>query len=171
MPNNLTADPRALSEPTEGRKSLSSLCREIGLAAVAIELNLELSTLQSDAAEAIEQGTAALFDAGYGPSLIGHRRRVWASRVSAMLGFLLAGAAASNAGEPSRTLTHKPHAHRVAHHQTVDPRAREDAPVIGSELKTGVPLGAWSLVPETDEVDSPGGCLWGLNRYNGVSCP
>ena len=29
------------------------------------------------------------------------------------LGFLLAGAAASNAGEPSGTLTHKPHAHRA----------------------------------------------------------
>jgi len=37
----------------------------------------------------------------------------------------------------------------------------------------GVPLGATSLVPETetDDADSPGGCLWGLNRYNGVSCP
>lgn len=78
MPNNLAADPRALGEPTDSRKPLSSLCREIGLAAVAIELNLELSTLQPDAAEAIEQGTAALFDAGYGPSLIGHRRSVWA---------------------------------------------------------------------------------------------
>ena len=89
------------------------------------------------------------------------------------LGFLLAGAAASNAGEPSRTLTHKPHAHRAVHHQTVDPRAHEDAPVIGSELKTGVPPGARALVPETetDDADSPGGCLWGLNRYNGVSCP
>jgi hypothetical protein len=49
--------------------------------------------------------------------------------------------------------------------------------VIGSELKMGIPLGATSLVPETktetetDDADSPGGCLWGLNRYNGVSCP
>jgi len=90
------------------------------------------------------------------------------------LGFLLAGAAASNAGEPSLTLTHKPHAHRAVHYQTVDRRAHEDALMIGSELKTGIPLGARSLVPETetdDDADSPGGCLWGLNRYNGVSCP
>jgi hypothetical protein len=60
MPNNLAANPRALGEPTDSRKPLSSLCREIGLAAVAIALNLELSTLQPDAAEAIEQGAAAL---------------------------------------------------------------------------------------------------------------
>jgi hypothetical protein len=78
MPNDLAANPRALDEPTDSRKPISSLCREIGLAAVAIELNLELSTLLPDAAEAIEQGAAALFDAGYGPSLIGHRRSVWA---------------------------------------------------------------------------------------------
>ena len=77
MPN-LTANPRASREPTDTGRPLSSLCREIGLAAVAIELKLELSTLQPDVAEAIEQGAAALFDAGYGPSLIGHRRSVWA---------------------------------------------------------------------------------------------
>jgi hypothetical protein len=89
------------------------------------------------------------------------------------LGFLMAGAAASNAGEPSRTLMHKLHAHRAAHYRTVDRRAHEDALMIGSELKTGIPLGARSLVPEmeTHDADSPGGCLWGLNRYNGVSCP
>ena len=91
------------------------------------------------------------------------------------LGFLLAGAAASNAGEPSRTLTHEPHAHRAVHRQTVDRRAHEDALMIGSELNKGIPLGARSLVPETetetDDANSPGGCLWGLNRYNGVSCP
>ena len=89
------------------------------------------------------------------------------------LGFLLTGAAASNAGQPSRTLMHKLHAHRAAHYRTVGRRAREDALMVGSELKTGVPLGATSLVPETetDDADSPGGCLWGLNRYNGVSCP
>ena len=65
------------------------------------------------------------------------------------LGFLMAGAAASNAGEPSRTLMHKLHAHRAAHYRTVGLRAREGAPVIGSDLKMGFPLGATSLVPET----------------------
>ena len=91
------------------------------------------------------------------------------------LGFMLAGAAASNAGEPSRTLMHKPHAQRAVHHQTVDPRAHEGAPVIGSDPKMRVALGATSLVRMmTDAVDPPithMACLWGLNRYNGVSCP
>ena len=79
MPN-LTASPRASREPTNSGRPLSSLCREIGLAAVAIELKLELSTfgtLELDVAEAIEQGAAALFDAGYGPSLIGRQRSIW----------------------------------------------------------------------------------------------
>jgi len=76
MPN-LTANPRASREPTDTGRPLSSLCREIGLAAVAIELKLELSTLEPEVAEAIEQGAAALFDAGYGPSLIGRQRSIW----------------------------------------------------------------------------------------------
>jgi hypothetical protein len=73
MPN-LTASPRASREQTDRGRPL---CREIGLAAVAIELNLELSTLQPDVAESIERGAAALFEAGYGSSLIGHQRSVW----------------------------------------------------------------------------------------------
>ncbi len=76
MSDNLTASPRTLAEPTDSRRPLSSLCREIGLAAVAIELNLDLSTLQPDVAEAIERGAAALFDAGYGPSPVRRRRSV-----------------------------------------------------------------------------------------------
>ncbi len=87
------------------------------------------------------------------------------------LGFLLAGAAASNAGEPSRTLMHEPHAQRAVHHQTVDPRAHKGAPVIGSDLKMRVALGATSLVRTTDAAGTHMACLWGLNRYNGVSCP
>jgi hypothetical protein len=62
---------------------------------------------------------------------------------------------------------HKLHAHRAEHYRTVGLRAREGAPVIGSDLKMGVPLGATSLVPETDAADPLGankGCLWGLNR-------
>jgi hypothetical protein len=77
---NLTASPRVSREPTDSGRPLSSLCRAMGLAAVAIELKLELSTLgtlQPDVAEAIEQGAAALFDAGYGPSLIGRQRSIW----------------------------------------------------------------------------------------------
>jgi hypothetical protein len=80
------------------------------------------------------------------------------------LGFMLAGAAASNAGQPSRTLMHKLHAHRAAHYRTVGLRAREGAPVIGSDLKMGVPLGATSLLPETDAAAPPranNGCLRG----------
>jgi hypothetical protein len=85
------------------------------------------------------------------------------------LGFLLAGTAASNAGEPSQKLMHKLHAHRAVHHHIVDPRAHKGAP----ELKMGVPFGATSLVSEPNAADPPvsKGCLWGLNRYNGVSCP
>jgi hypothetical protein len=75
---NVTANSRAFGEPTDSRKPLSSLCHEIGLAAVAIELNLELGALEPDVAEAIEEGAAALFDAGYGPGLIGRRPSVWA---------------------------------------------------------------------------------------------
>jgi hypothetical protein len=77
---NLTASPRVSREPTDSGRPLSSLCRAMGLAAVAIELKLELSTLgtlQPDVAEAIEQGAAALFDAEYGPSLIGRQRSIW----------------------------------------------------------------------------------------------
>jgi hypothetical protein len=79
------------------------------------------------------------------------------------LGLLLAGAAASNAGQPSRTLMHKLHTHRAAHYRTVGLRAREGASVIGSDLKTGVSLGATSLVPEmeADDADSPGAGAYG----------
>jgi hypothetical protein len=47
------------------------------------------------------------------------------------------------------------------------------APVIRPELRMGVPLGATSLAPERAVAapDPDEGCLWGLKRYNGVSCP
>ena len=47
------------------------------------------------------------------------------------------------------------------------------APVIRPELRMGVPLGATSLAPERAIAapDPDEGCLWGLKRYNGVSCP
>jgi hypothetical protein len=49
----------------------------------------------------------------------------------------------------------------------------EGAPLIGPELGMGIPLGATSLAPErtVTNPDPDQGCLWGLNRYNGVSCP
>ena len=75
MPDNRTANAQAFGEPTDRPPSI--LCHEIGLAAVASGLNLDLDTLQPDVAEAIERGAAALFDAGYGSSLIERRRRVW----------------------------------------------------------------------------------------------
>jgi hypothetical protein len=76
MPDNPTANPRAFGESTDSPRPVSSLCREIGLAAVAIELDLELGALQPDVAEAIERGRAALFDAGCEASLIRGRRSV-----------------------------------------------------------------------------------------------
>ncbi len=48
---------------------LSCLNREAGLAAVAAELHVQISTLEREVAEAIERGAAALFLAGFGPRL------------------------------------------------------------------------------------------------------
>jgi len=70
MPNNLTANAQALGQAGGGSKPLSSLYRELGLAAVATELNLQLNTLEPDVAEAVQRGAAALFLAGSGRSLI-----------------------------------------------------------------------------------------------------
>jgi len=76
MSNDLTADARAAGEASSGRRPLSSLYRDIGLATVASELNLHLDTLEPDVAEAVERGTAALLLAGIGSSLTRHRRSV-----------------------------------------------------------------------------------------------
>ena len=48
-------------------KPLSCLYREAGLAAVAVELNLQVYELAPEVAEAVERGAAALFIGGYGP--------------------------------------------------------------------------------------------------------
>jgi hypothetical protein len=69
MPNDLTAKAEALGHAGGGSKPLSSLYREIGLAAVATELNLQLNTLEPDVAEAVQRGAAALFLVGSGRSL------------------------------------------------------------------------------------------------------
>ena len=47
---------------------LLGLQREAGLAAIAVELNLQLYELAPEVAEAVERGAAALFLGGYGPS-------------------------------------------------------------------------------------------------------
>ncbi len=53
---------------------LPCLNREAGLAAVAAELHLQVSTLEFEVAEAVEKGAAALFLAGFGPRLVKRRR-------------------------------------------------------------------------------------------------
>jgi hypothetical protein len=74
MSNNLTADARATGG--SGRRPLSSLYRDIGLATVATELNLQLVTFEPEVAEAVERGATALLLAGFGRSLTRHRRSV-----------------------------------------------------------------------------------------------
>ena len=62
MSNNLTADARV---PGEARgdwwRPLSSLYRDIGLATVATELNLQPDTLEPDVAEAVRHVRNASF--------------------------------------------------------------------------------------------------------------
>jgi len=48
-------------------RPLSSMCREVGLAAVAAELQLHIDDLELDAADAVERGAAALFLGGFSP--------------------------------------------------------------------------------------------------------
>ena len=76
MSADLTPGARAPGEASSGRRPLSSLYRDIGLAAVATELNLQLDLLEPDVAEAVGRGAAALLLAGFGPSLNRHRRSV-----------------------------------------------------------------------------------------------
>ncbi len=78
MSDDVTAKPLSFGEAADSRQPLSRLYREIGLAAVAIELHLQLETLEPDVAEAIERGAAALFHAGRQPSRIRQGRSVWA---------------------------------------------------------------------------------------------
>jgi hypothetical protein len=76
MSTDLTPDARAPGEASSGRRPISSLYRDIGLATVATELNLQLDTLESDVAEALARGAAALLLAGFGPNLTRRRRSV-----------------------------------------------------------------------------------------------
>jgi hypothetical protein len=62
----------ALVHPRSFEQPLSSLCRAVGLAAVAAELNLQVHTLEPVTAAAVERGAAALFLAGYSSRATGH---------------------------------------------------------------------------------------------------
>jgi hypothetical protein len=63
------------------------------------------------------------------------------------LGFLLAGAAAANAGETSRS--YERHAHRAVRHETIDSRASALAPAAApaTQPETGL-LGLRIVMPE-----------------------
>ena len=60
MSNNPAANARTLGVASDCQTPLSCLYREVGLAAVANELNLQLNTLEPDVAAAVERGAAAL---------------------------------------------------------------------------------------------------------------
>jgi hypothetical protein len=76
MPNELIATAQALGQASGGCEPLPNLFREIGLAAVANELNLQLNTLEPDVAAAVERGAAALLLAGREPGPTRRRRSV-----------------------------------------------------------------------------------------------
>jgi SAM-dependent MidA family methyltransferase len=61
------AFPGAWNQSAGLAKPLFGLYREAGLAAVAVELNLQVDELAPEVAEAIERGAAALFLGGYSP--------------------------------------------------------------------------------------------------------
>jgi hypothetical protein len=56
-------------------KSLSSMTHEVGMAAVAAELHVDIDGLELDAADAVEKGAAALFLAGFGPKPVASNAR------------------------------------------------------------------------------------------------
>ena len=61
------AFPRAWNQSAATATPLLHLFREAGLAAVAVELDLQVYDLAPEVAEAVERGAAALFLGGYGP--------------------------------------------------------------------------------------------------------
>ena len=82
MSNNPAANARTLGVASDGQTPLSCLYREVGLAAVANELNLQLNTLEPDVAAAVERGAAALLLAGRepGPDSPPTKRSSWRGR-------------------------------------------------------------------------------------------
>ena len=67
MRQDLTGSPGAWEQSAGFAEPLSSLYREAGLAAVAVEFNLRAYELAPEVAEAVERGAAALFLGGYSP--------------------------------------------------------------------------------------------------------
>jgi hypothetical protein len=67
MRQNLPVNRAAVDKILGQVKPLSSMTHEIGMAAVAAELHLDVDDLELDAADAVEKGAAALFLAGFGP--------------------------------------------------------------------------------------------------------
>ena len=82
MSNNPAANAGTLDEASDGQTPLSGLYREVGLAAVANELNLQLNTLEPDVAAAVERGAAALLLASRepGPNSPPTKRSSWRGR-------------------------------------------------------------------------------------------
>lgn len=70
MHQNLQINRAAVDKILGDVKPLSSMTREVGLAAVAAELHLGIDDLDLDAADAVEKGAAALFLAGFGPKSV-----------------------------------------------------------------------------------------------------
>jgi hypothetical protein len=68
MRQNVTINRTAVDKILGNERPLSSMCREVGLAAVAAELQLQIDDLELDAAEAVERGAAALFLGGFSAS-------------------------------------------------------------------------------------------------------
>ncbi len=75
MLHDLIANPATVETRAGGRAPLSSMCHEVGLAAVAAKLHLPISELDLESAEAVERGAAVLFLAGVGPGLTKPPRR------------------------------------------------------------------------------------------------
>ena len=67
MYKDAITNPNLTARPLGRERSPFCLHREVGLAAIAAELQLELFTLAPEVAQAVEKGAAALFLSGYGP--------------------------------------------------------------------------------------------------------
>jgi hypothetical protein len=60
MRQDLPSDPPVLQQRAGQSKLLSRLYRDVGMAAVAAELDLQLNALEPDVAEAVQRGASVL---------------------------------------------------------------------------------------------------------------